>query len=170
MAQLRIEHVEAAFACGVVGPIGVLVWRGEPTRECLERAMWAFDHATSDIAPCLGMLSVIEAGSPPPSPVHLPMLARRFDGLEHLCATVGVLEDRGPLARLLVDVASTIFVLRTRRGQPMKLCAGLEEGVAWLTRKLEPVADATLRRDALELVQHLRDELTRVGAASSPAL
>ncbi|AKF03500.1 hypothetical protein [Sandaracinus amylolyticus] len=152
----RIEHVEAAFGCGVVGPVGVVLWRGEPTAERLERATLVFERATNDLAR-YAMFAVWEPGSPPPNVAHLPEIARRFDGLDRLRATVGIIEDRGPLARMLVDVASTIFVMRRRRGQPLKLCTDLAEGASWVARRVdEPpqLADAVIA-----LVQRLRTSL-----------
>ncbi|UJR84036.1 hypothetical protein [Sandaracinus amylolyticus] len=156
MFPSRIEHVEAAFGCGVVGPVGVLLWRGEPTAERIDRCTLAFERVTRDI-PQYAMFAVWEPGSPPPNVAYLPDVARRFDALDRLCATVGVAEDRGPLARLLVDAATTIFVLRRRRAQPLKVCTDLAEGASWLARRLEggpELADAVTA-----FVQELRVSL-----------
>lgn len=150
-----VEHAEEAFGCGGLGPIVVVVWRGGPTAERMERCYAAFERAARRTSGPVGMLSVVEAGAPPPPLTLLPAIAREFDRQTRMKATVLVLEDRGPMAIGLFEAASTLASLWKLR-RPTKICVDSREAITWLAQRVE----GTPERDAvLALVERVRAAL-----------
>lgn len=154
VSETSIVHAETAFACGRCGEIVLLVWRGAPTPACVERAVEAVARAAEEAGGRIGMFSVIEAGSPPPSITQFPRIARAFDAQVGLVATAGVFEDRGPLAVVVVEAMSTVLTLAQRQ-HPLKICADAKEAATWMAARLGASPDA-LRRDAAVLLSRVR--------------
>jgi hypothetical protein len=156
--ELSIVHCEEAFACGRCEDLVVIVWRGVPTPERVQRSLDALAIAGAQAGGRMGFISVIEAGSPPPSLALLPSIARSFDALGSLVATAGVLEDRGALASRVLDAMSTIMLLALRK-HPAKVTTDADEAATWMSARLgRPPADA-FREHARRLVEHVRSTL-----------
>lgn len=149
-----IVHAESAFACGRCGELVVLVWRGAPTRESSDRSVVAVTRAAEAAGRRIGLMSVIEAGSPPPPLAIFPSIARSFDALPALVATAAVLEDRGELAGRLLDAMSTVISL-TRRKHALKACIDTDEAATWMAARLGTPAE-DFRRVAAALAAQVR--------------
>lgn len=147
--------MEEAFGCGALGPVIVLVWRRQPTPERMQRCFEVFERAALRAGSPVGMLAVLEPGTPPAPLSLLPTIAREFDRQAHIHATAGVLEERGPLATVVMDAVTTIASLQRRR-HPVKLCTDAREAITWLSRRLgiEPE-----HRELLDAIERVRDAL-----------
>lgn len=150
-----VEHAEDAFGCGALGPFVVLVWRRAPTPERMQRCYDAFERAAHRVAEPVGMIAVIEAGTPPPPLSMLPSIAREFDRQAHIQASVGVLEDRGLVASATAEVLSMLSA-QWRRRQPTKVCVDAREGITWLAKRLDVEADPAA---LLALIEQVRAAL-----------
>lgn len=159
-----MEHAEEAFGCGAAGPFVVLLWRGAPTPDRMERCYAAFERAAARAGGPVGMLSVIEAGTPPPPLSMLPAIAREFDRQAHIEATASVLEDRGPAASVMIEVVSMLAALWKRR-HPAKFCTDSREAITWLSKRLDATPDPGA---VLALIEQVRDALPAAGARRPP--
>lgn len=156
--DISLAHAEPAFACGRRGSLVMLVWRGEPTQECLERS---FDVITREIEAAggrIGLIALIESGSPPPALALFPWVARKLDALGGMIATAGVLEDRGALGVRVLDGLSKVIQLAARR-LPARVCADVPEAASWMAARLGVPSSEAFRRDAVELAERVRASL-----------
>lgn len=155
---ISIVHTEEAFACGRSGGLVVLVWRGVPTSERVHRSFDAVALAAQAAGGRIGMMAVIEAGSPPPALSLFPSIARSFDDLGAHVATAGVLEDRSALAARVLDAMTTVMLLG-RRKHPVKVCTDADEAATWMSARLGAATAEAFRCDARELVARVRATL-----------
>lgn len=112
----------------------IMVWRGSPSTERIERAIDALGAVTERVRERVSLLAVIEERSPPPRLEDFPRVVRGFDAhRERMLATVGVFEERVATSAIL-DAASLIRALQ-RRPMPTKFCADPREAATWLASR-----------------------------------
>jgi hypothetical protein len=112
----------------------IMVWRGSPSADRIERATDGFAAITSRMRENVSLIAVIEERSPPPRIEDLSLVVRGFDAYrERMLATVGVFEDRVATSTIL-DAASVIRALQ-RRPLPTKFCADRREAATWLASR-----------------------------------
>jgi pantoate kinase len=143
------------------GRVVIMVWRGVPTAERIERATTALGAIAARLGGRVSLLAVIEERSPPPEVEHFHLAVRGFD--EHrdaLLATVGVLEDRTAMS-VVLEAASIIRALQ-RRPTPTKFCADAREAATWLGSRHPHGGDpATFAVSLSEAVETTRARLDR---------
>lgn len=132
------------------------IWRGEPTRERLERSFDVTARAMERAGHGVGLVVIVEPGSPPPEPDSLPWVAGVLDELDSLAAIAVVLEER---TDLLVDTAASIHSMTRPSRQPLKVLADADEAVVWLLRRLDPTPSASSRIAVRAWIESLRAAL-----------
>lgn len=154
-APVELLTVDEAMGCARRGPLFVIVWRGAPTRERMQRSVDAYDAtARRDGAPP-AMLAVIEEGSPPPLPRDFVWIACQHDD-RAIAAAAAVLDGRDPWFSSMLDAVLSLLTKR-RLAHVSKVCSDVSEAAAWLaTRIAHPGPLAAFRGAARETVEEVR--------------
>lgn len=163
-APIEVEqHHPPAFACGAVPHVVVALWRRQPTRETIVRARSVITRLAVQAGSPWSYLAIVEPTSPPPP---LPVIAEIETYLashRELEAVVAAFEGRPAWLALGLDLAFSIAVPRSVRGTRRgKVCVDVDEGISWLTRRLDP--DGAKERGA-----ELRALATELRASLPPA-
>lgn len=140
--DVRIEveqHDPPAFACGVIPRVVVAVWRRQPSRATILRALATIDDLAPEAGSPWAYFAIIEPTSPPPPLPVIAEIERYLAGHRDLDTVVGAFEGRPAWLATALDLSFSIAVPRAVRGRRRgKVCVDVEEAIGWLARHLDP--------------------------------
>lgn len=114
----------------------ILIWRGAPTRSRLEEQFETIQSHADAIGDRIGVVAVMEEGSPPPLPEDLAFIDRALQQRAHqIVAMGGAFEATEDNSEAVRDAAES---LGASLGVcfPMRACFDVDEACAWLTRRM----------------------------------
>lgn len=154
--DLVLHRTDDEHAIASYGRFVVVIWRGMPTRARMEGGLEVVNAVYSAVGASLGMLAVMEEGSPPPLSVDLEWVkigAAAVPGM--IAGMAGVFESRdgAPPDHDAGEVMAAGLGSRI----PMRVCFDVDEACTWLARRVTPdSADASARRMLARAVETTR--------------
>jgi hypothetical protein len=152
----HLHFADEVFALATCGPYLIVVWRGAPDRPRLERLLALAEEHAKAIGGPIGMVGVIEEGSPPPDPDDAAFLVPRFETLAGttVLAAAAVLEARTEAP----DLRAVAESLSGALGQHivMKMCFAPEEACTWIIPRLVPQPEPSLREELARSIEQTR--------------
>ncbi|MET0285851.1 MAG: hypothetical protein ABW352_15325 [Polyangiales bacterium] len=157
--RFRTLHREPGILVGELGPLCVVIWRGEVTRERFAHQRAGLAHVVARNPGKAGFMCVVEPQVKPPSE---ELRARSAEMMrEHgasLPFVAGVIEARGFMGSLTRSVMSAMQLLSRRKPTSQAFFASIAEASAWLAERLDMDA-----QELEELVAQKRDDQTGTG-------
>lgn len=154
----RIVRADSAFALGTHGCVVVMVWRGDATMERLNAGTALIATHAVEVGTSVGVVSVIEAGAPPPDAEGIERVAADQRELASIMwGFAVVMEDPEP-----AYVMDAGYAMDDVRGVPLKLrhCADAREATAWLVSQCPPSAqEPPTREGLLEAIAQVRSAI-----------
>ncbi|MFT3924101.1 MAG: hypothetical protein QM778_16315 [Myxococcales bacterium] len=147
---------------GEVGPLCVVIWRDEVTRERFEQQRMGLERVVRKHRPNAAFVCVVEADTKPPSEELRKASTQMLEGFQSdLACTAGVIEGAGFKAALTRSVLSGITLLVRNRKSPVSYFATVSEATAWIATHM-PIDPLALSRHVENLRAQLAPKLQQV--------
>jgi hypothetical protein len=155
----HLHFADDAVAFGTCGPFVIAIWRGAPRRAHHEIALTLIaDHARAT-GRAIGVVTVVEEGSPPPDAEDLPFLLARFEALagSSIRAVAAAFEAVAESADLR-NVAESVGGAFGKQVS-VKMCFAPEEACAWILPRALPEAVPEDRVELAAAVEQIRSKI-----------
>ena len=154
-----LRVADDAVALATCGPFVIVIWRGVPTRARLEAGLALMEEHAAAIGPPIGVISVVEEGSPPPSTEDMVFIQSSFGMMSRVIAAMaGVFETTGELEE--ARVAREMIGGAMGRRVELKQCFAVEEACTWIVPRIVPGAERPYGRALARTIEKIRACIT----------
>ena len=152
---IELLSVTDDYLHAAVGPVFLLVWRGETTSAGVNATEIAMEKMAKMSGERFGLLTVVEPNAPLPPGEVRDQLAALLGRLPWITASAVVFEGKGFRAAAVRSVVTGLTLL-AKQGYPHKVFATTEEGTSWLLQNMNLGPTAMPASRVLDEVRKIR--------------
>jgi hypothetical protein len=156
---LALHALHPHWAMGEIGPLLIVIWRGNVTEEALRQINERVWNLTQQRPGACAYINVIERNSPPPS---APLRKIAMEGLSKpgkALTCLGAVFEGNEFRSALVRAVMTGMALLRPQGQPTKFFKNTQEMAVWVSGQLRNAGVDVNANDIGRACEHIRSKM-----------